>query len=293
MAFNHLRDHTNVRLSGKCQKFGIFLIMHFSPLAMEWLKPPPPPVYATGYHHVGSVYFAYMAAMIVFDSFKFKTYSPVFWCELYAWIAYDKKSEVGSLKTFLASRASSRIHFKVLSFGLEYQVLGLGLEPQVLENCPVLGSRTAVFFELLKFCRSPKKNFWRPFFLWIAWKSFWRPLFWKTLAPVLLVLGLGLKHSCPWPREDLSWKGMSLALASGFFVSLALASNLVSSTPPLQKMLYERRSNEKSTVYWSNEVNLSLCLVIVFIFCNQLKYSVVGRSTTSLQRNINFRHFSF
>ena len=31
--------------------------------------------------------------------------------------------------------------------------------PQVLENFPVLGSRTTVFFESLKFCRSPEKNF--------------------------------------------------------------------------------------------------------------------------------------
>ena len=155
--------------------------------------------------------------MIVFDSFKFKTYSPVFWCELYAWIAYDKKSEVGSLKTFLASRASSRIHFKVLSLGLEYQVLGLGLEPQVLDNCLVLGSRTAVFFELWKFCRSLKKKFLKTFFLWIAWKSFWRPFFGKhlRLCSWCLVLAssipvLGLERTCPgkgcpwpWPRVFL------------------------------------------------------------------------------------------
>ena len=50
-----------------------------------------------------------------------------------------------------------------------------------------------------------------------------------------LVLGLGLEHSCPWPREGLSSERLSLALAlaSDFFVSLALASSLVSSTPPL------------------------------------------------------------
>ena len=50
-----------------------------------------------------------------------------------------------------------------------------------------------------------------------------------------LVLGLGLEHSCPWPRERLSSERLSLALASDFFVSLALAlaSSLVSSTPPL------------------------------------------------------------
>ena len=37
--------------------------------------------------------------------------------------------------------------------------------------------------------------------------------FWRTLAAVSWVLGLGLKHSCPWPREGLSSKRLSLALA--------------------------------------------------------------------------------
>ena len=37
----------------------------------------------------------------------------------------------------------------------------------------------------------------------------------------VLGLGLGLEHSCPWPWPRI------------FFVSLALASSLVSSTPPL------------------------------------------------------------
>ena len=57
--------------------------------------------------------------------------------------------------------------------------------------------------------RSPEKNFWRPFF-------------WRTLAPVSLVLGLGLEHSCPWPREVLSSERLSLALASDFFTVLGL-----------------------------------------------------------------------
>ena len=50
-----------------------------------------------------------------------------------------------------------------------------------------------------------------------------------------LVLGLGLEHSCPWPREVLFSERLSLASASDFFLSLALAlaSSLVSSTPPL------------------------------------------------------------
>ena len=54
---------------------------------------------------------------------------------------------------------------------------------------------------------------------------------------VSLVLGLGLEHSCPWPRECLSSERLSLALALAWIFSvslaLALASSLVSSTPPL------------------------------------------------------------
>ena len=91
------------------------------------------------------------------------------------------------------------------------------------------------------------KNFWSRHCTWfvvcppqsneleIAWKTFLRTFFffWRTLAAVSLVLGLGLEHSCPWPRQGLSSERLSLAL--DFFVSLALvlASSLVSSTPPL------------------------------------------------------------
>ena len=81
----------------------------------------------------------------------------------------------------------------------------------------------------------------KTFFFFFFWKSpeklFVKTsfFFWRALALVSLVLGLGLEHSSPWPRECLSSERLSLALAlaSGFFVSLALASSLVSSTPPL------------------------------------------------------------
>ena len=142
-----------------------------------------------------------------------------------------------SSRTSLASRTSSRTHFEVLGLGLglEGQVLGLGLasKPQVLENWPVLGSRTALFFELLKFCEALEKFFGKRFFVEIARKIFvktfffWRSkkkflLFWRALALVSLVLGL--EHSCPWPRECLSSERLSLvlALASVFFCVLGL-----------------------------------------------------------------------
>ena len=82
-----------------------------------------------------------------------------------------------------------------------------------------------------------EKNFEDLFFFWDRLKKNFEDLFIfrRTLALVSLVLSLGLEHSCPWPREGLSSEGLSLALASDFFVFLALASSLVSSTPPLNK----------------------------------------------------------
>ena len=46
--------------------------------------------------------------------------------------------------------------------------------------------------------------------------------FWRALALVSLVLGLGLEHFCPWPRECLSSERLSLAFASDFFCVLGL-----------------------------------------------------------------------
>ena len=58
------------------------------------------------------------------------------------------------------------------------------------------------------------------FFVAISCKTFVKTFFfWRALAFVSLVLGLGLEHSCPWPRECLSSERLSLA--SDFFVSLA------------------------------------------------------------------------
>ena len=65
-------------------------------------------------------------------------------------------------------------------------------------------------------------------------KNFCEDLFFlRALALVSLVLGLGLEHSCSWPRECLSSERLSWPWPWIFFVSLALASSLVSSTPPL------------------------------------------------------------
>ena len=80
------------------------------------------------------------------------------------------------------------------------------------------------FLENVFLWRWLEKFLWRPFF-WrspkkFSWRSFF--FFWRALALVSLVLGLGLEHSCPWPRECLSSERLSLALASDFFCVLGL-----------------------------------------------------------------------
>ena len=88
---------------------------------------------------------------------------------------------------------------------LASKVKSLASRPQVLENWPVLGLRTPLFFELLKFCGALEKFLRRPFFFFFFFES--------TCA---CVLGLGLEHSHPWPRECLSSERLSLA--SDFFL---------------------------------------------------------------------------
>ena len=99
---------------------------------------------------------------------------------------------------------------RLLPRGHILKSLALASKPQVLENCPVLGSKTAIFFELLKFCRSPEKNF-DDLFLEIAGKIVVKTFFLREHLPLVsLALAssipvLGLEKVCPrkgclWPR---------------------------------------------------------------------------------------------
>ena len=101
--------------------------------------------------------------------------------------------------------------------------LALASRPQVLENWPVLGSRTALFFGKLKFCGAVEKFFGKRLFVEIAWKIFVKTFFfffWRALA--LCVLG-----PWPWPRAFLSLASrvsvlgkavLGLGLGLGFFL---------------------------------------------------------------------------
>ena len=150
--------------------------------------------------------------------------------KIYSWIQVCSQKTAGVLEDVLGLwRPWHSLKF-----------LALASRPQVLENWPVLGSRTAVFFDLLKFCGALEKFFGKRFFVEIAWKIFVKTfffgdrlknfcedlfflfLFWRALVLVSLVHGLGLEHSCPWPRECLCSERLSLALASDFFCVLGL-----------------------------------------------------------------------
>ena len=113
---------------------------------------------------------------------------------------------------------------KSLALASKVKSLALASRPQVLENWPVLGSRTALFFELFKIL-------WKTFFCGDRLKNFCEDLFfWRALALVSLVFGLGLEHSCPWPRECLSSERLYLALASDFFCVLGHGPCVLDST---------------------------------------------------------------
>ena len=132
----------------------------------------------------------------------------------------------------MAEVESSKTHFVVLGLGLEGQVLGFGLEassPRKLA-CPrledssifwivkILWSAWKNFLENVFLWRSLEKFLWRPFFFWRSpEKNFWRLFFRRTLAPVSLVLGLGLE---PWVLDSTSdldgYVYLTMLLPAGF-----------------------------------------------------------------------------
>ena len=156
---------------------------------------------------------------------------------------FDNNYEPQSL---FAKVESSRTKFKVFGLGLEGRVLGLGLEDCKSSKMPVLGSRTALFFDLLKmgqghdqFCfvlknaRELTKKFLKTFvFLENArifqkiCKFYMRKdlflFFGDHFFVRSLVLGLGLEHSCPWPREGVFSQDLFLALAVDFVSVIGL-----------------------------------------------------------------------
>ena len=110
-----------------------------------------------------------------------------------------------------------------LALASKVKSLALASRPRVLENWPVLGSRTALFFELLNFCGALEKFFRKRFFVEIAWKIFVKTFFFFFLeSTCACVLG-----PWPWPRAFLSLASrvsvlgkavLGLGLGLGFFL---------------------------------------------------------------------------
>ena len=71
-----------------------------------------------------------------------------------------------------------------LALASKVKSLALASKSQVLENCPVLGLRTALFFELLKVCGASENFFEKRFFLEIAYKIFRKTFFWRAVVLV-------------------------------------------------------------------------------------------------------------
>ena len=75
-----------------------------------------------------------------------------------------------------------------------------------------------------------------PDFLWKIGVSSLEDLFFSLEVAWKFFFGEHLRLcSRSWPREGLFWRSWSLALATDFFVFLALASKVVSPTLPLVK----------------------------------------------------------
>ena len=84
---------------------------------------------------------------------------------------FGKKSNIQGLHTqinvFNSQRWSPRGHI-LKSLALASKVKSLASRPQALEYWPVLGSRTALFFGMLKFCGALEKFFGKRFLVEIA-----------------------------------------------------------------------------------------------------------------------------
>ena len=125
---------------------------------------------------------------------------------------------ISSPGTFRLQRWSSRGHI----------LKSLASKLQVLENCLVLGSRTAVFLESLKFCRSffVEKLGFLILFFWEYLKKNWRHYYYYFFFGEHLRL-------CPCPRKSLSSKRRKGCLWPRIFFCVL---GLEPSTPPLSRV---------------------------------------------------------
>ena len=150
--------------------------------------------------------------------------------------------------------------------------LALASRPQVLENWPVLGSRTALFFWIVKILWSAWKIFWKTFFVEIAWKNFVKTFFFffgdrlKNFCEDLFFFGKHLRLC--WPRAFLflAWRvsvlGKAvLGLGLGFFCVLGLEPCVLDSTSADCTSLQQPCMRISFGLFWYDE-----------FFCNQTQW---------------------
>ena len=125
------------------------------------------------------------------------------------WLVENEPRLWAMLFRFGARQRTCEKTFKLLFF--------FGNRLNFEENLQIFERSPSFFGDRLNFAKS-LRIFWA--------KTFF---FGEHFRDVSLVHGL--EHFCSWPQECLSSDGVSLS--SDFFVSLALASSLVSSTPSL------------------------------------------------------------
>ena len=163
--------------------------------------------------------------------------------------------------------------------------LPLASNPEVLDNCPVLGSRTALFFELFKFSSSPEKCFWWPYFWKIAWKKIFLNLFFFGERGKVFLKIFFFENTCawilrpwPWPREGLSSVGLLLTLAS----------SLVSLTPLLLLAGHGMEWNGNfDTEYGKCQIGMEWKIFYFFIFI-LFYFFQTQPSAGGLQRKTNW-----
>ena len=138
------------------------------------------------------------------------------------------------------------------------KIKSLALKPHFLKKCPVFGSWTAVFFELLKFCTSPKKFFVSGDCLKKIFEDFFLE---NTCA---CVLG-------PWPREGLSSEGLSLATDFFCVLGLGLEPYVLDSTLVLASSL-------ASSILWKTPKHKGT----IFLALGAILFAICGAANTKL-----------
>ena len=139
---------------------------------------------------------------------------------------------------------SSPDTFRLQRWGPRGHILkSLASKIQVLENCPVLGSRTAVFLESLKFCRSffvEKLAFLEIFWFWFfenTWKKFFKDIIIiiffleNTSACVLALERVCPQKGCLWPRIFFCVLGLEPCALNSTSVSGSFKPNVERLSP--------------------------------------------------------------